>query len=184
MRCSLYKRIACTYHCHMSTPTYAPIEAILELWRSGSTLQEIAAECGVSRQRISQRLIEAGFSPAERRAQTIAAREANEHSFKAQRAESLARRAEAREDACDRLQAMADELGVAVTTLGQYATRSGAYATRRTGKHPQAVRYGKGTLPARDTPEGEGLAATVAAAVAPWSAMHLSNIASRRPRID
>jgi transcriptional regulator with XRE-family HTH domain len=164
---------------HMTPANPEAQERIVELWLQDWTLAAIGEELGVSRQRVSQRLIEAGYSPAQRRAERIAARDLDATAYRLQRTTSVARRAEQRDERITQLIAIADELGVRVLTLGQYATRSGAYSIRAKG---DGQRLGKGTLPQRDSPEGVKLARRVRDVAAPWSAMHLSQIASRRPR--
>lgn len=161
----------------MATTQHTPIEQIVEAWRNGATLQDIAEAAGVSRQRISQRLIEAGYSPAERRARKISARESDQDAYKRQRVSTLADRAEARDAACDRFTALAAELGVSVQTLGQYVSKTGMYAR---DTKPTPGRYGRGRLPGRQTPEANAVVRRARDAAAPWSARHVANLAARR----
>lgn len=87
------------------------LEAIVEHWQSGESITEIAHAFGCSRQAISQRLIRAGYSPAERRAQAKAM-SPTATAYVEQRAESVSSRVEARERARRDLEALAVELGV------------------------------------------------------------------------
>lgn len=157
-----------------------PLRVILDDWRSGMTLKKIAAKHGVTRQRISQRLIEAGYSPAERRA-VIRAETATptQKAYLQQRVESVTTRGEAREEACDRLDALAVELGVRVSTLAQWCARQGPYATRRATSHVHP-RYGTGALPPRSSPEGDAIALRALEAAKPWSVLTIASMASRR----
>ena len=173
----------------MTTTTSTPIEQIVEAWRNGATCAEIAAACEppVSRQRISQRLIEAGYSPAERRARKIAARDEQASEYRAQRAASLARRAEQRDFAVGWFLEICAEYAVSPQTLGQYVSRSGPYA-RDTKTTPYRYasenqkQLGRGRLPGRQTTEGKLLAERVADVSKPWSAKHISTLADARWR--
>lgn len=161
----------------MPTKESAPIELIVGAWRNGATMQDIADAAGVSRQRISQRLIEAGYSPAERRARAKAERRGAQDEYAAQRATTLAIRAEARDAACDRFAALSRELGVNPQTLGQYVAKAGVYAR---DTNPTPGRYARGRLPGRQTPEGNAVCRRAKEAAAPWSARHISNLTARR----
>jgi transcriptional regulator with XRE-family HTH domain len=154
-------------------PTHKPEQRnrIIELWRDDWSLGEIGTEIGVSRQRVSQILLAAGFSPALRRAERVAENGMAEDAFKRQRAETIARRNEEREAARVRLSALAAAFDVRPLTLAMHADRNGIYAEQRKGT---GYMYGTGKLPPRDTPEGRKLAARVKAAAAPWSAVHLA----------
>lgn len=162
-----------------------PIEDIVAAWRQGATLTDIAAAAGVSRQRISQRLIEAGYSPAQRRATKIAERTEGEHAYRVQRAGSLAARAEARDAAVERFLLVCREYRVSPQTLGAYASRSGMYArdaNAEPGRYASETgrQLGRGKLPGRQTVKGNVIAKRAAEAAAPWSAKHISNLAARR----
>jgi len=172
----LYKRRAVRHTEGMPT-TSTPIERIIEAWRSGATLDDIAAAAGVSRQRISQRLIEAGYSPAARRARGIAERNNQQDEYATQRAATLAERADQRDAACDRFEALAREFGVKPQTLGQYAAKQGMYAK---DDKPTPGRYARGRLPGRQTPEGAIVARRARESAAPWSVKHISNLTARR----
>lgn len=161
----------------MSTPTRQPvrdnIDSIVRLWLEQDwTLQELADEYGVTRQRISQLLIEAGYSPAELRAKRIAARATRDRHWRDARAVSASRRAQQRDEAVERFRLLAVELGVSPVTLGQFAAKAGVYA-----KHlpPRSTI----TLPPRRTPEGDAIAARAYAAAAPWAVRHVANLAAR-----
>lgn len=166
-------------------PTATPIEEIVAAWRQGATLEDIADAAGVSRQRISQRLIEAGYSPAERRARKIAARTEGEDAYRTQRAQTLAVRAEERDAAVERFLAICREFNVSPQTLGQYTSRTGMYA-RDVKVEPFRYRsesdrqLGRGKLPGRGTVNGRVVAKRAKQAAAPWSAKHISNLAARR----
>jgi hypothetical protein len=155
----------------------APIESIVEAWQNGATMQDIAEAAGVSRQRISQRLIEAGYSPAQRRARAKAERAGERDAYAQQRATTLAVRADARDDACDRFLALCRELGVSPQTLGQYVAKAGTYAR---DTNPKPGRYGRGKLPGRQTTQGNAVVRRAREAAAPWSARHIANLAARR----
>lgn len=96
-----------------------PLEEITTRWTAGETISEIARvtvagaerEPPVSRQAISTRLIRAGFSPAERRAQAKAM-SSDATPYQESRAESVSSRVERRERARRELEALAVELGV------------------------------------------------------------------------
>lgn len=87
------------------------LETIIEQWQSGESITDIARDFGCSRQAISQRLIRAGFSPAERRAQAKAM-SPDATPYQESRAESVSSRVERRERARRELEALAVELGV------------------------------------------------------------------------
>lgn len=159
--------------------TATPIENIVEAWRQGATLEDIAEAAGVSRQRISQRLIEAGYSPAERRARAKAARNENATAYQQQRAATLAVRAEERDAACDRFEALCRELHVSPQTLGQYVAKTGTYAR---DTNPRPGRYGRGQLPGRQTAAATSVVRRARDAAAPWSARHIANLTARRRR--
>lgn len=173
----LYKRQRAGHTEGMPTTQHASIESIVEAWRNGATIQDIAEAAGVSRQRISQRLIEAGYSPAARRARGIAERTGQQDEYAAQRAATLAVRAEDRDAACDRFEALARELGVKPQTLGQYTAKQGMYAK---DDKPTPGRYARGRLPGRQTAEGSVVARRAREAAAPWSVKHISNLTARR----
>lgn len=86
------------------------LEAIVEHWQAGESISEIAHAFGCSRQAISQRLIRAGYSPAERRAQAKAM-SPDATPYEESRAESVSSRVENRERARRDLAALAVELG-------------------------------------------------------------------------
>lgn len=155
----------------------APIEKIIELWRADWTLEQIGAEIGVSRQRVSQRLIEAGFNPAERHARTRQHSATTTESYRQKRAQSIARRAEQRAAACRQLEALAETLGVSPYTLGHYAAQTGTYARRTTGAGNRA---GTGRLPVRTSSAGEAIAASAKRATEPYSVQHIGQLCSRR----
>ena len=155
----------------------APIEHIVEAWKQGATLQDIAEAAGVSRQRISQRLIEAGYSPAQRRARAASARAGEHDAYKQQRAATLAVRADERDAACERFIALCHELAVSPQTLGQYVARAGTYAN---DVKPVPGRYGRGKLPGRQTTAGKLTAQRARDAAAPWSARHIASLVARR----
>jgi hypothetical protein len=161
----------------MPSPTHTPIEQIVEAWRSGATLQDIADSAGVSRQRISQRLIEAGYSPAQRRARAKAERGQRSDAYTQQRAATLALRADERDAACDRFAALCSDLRVSPQTLGQYVAKRGSYAK---DTKPVPGRYGRGKLPGRNTPEGRAVVRRAHDAAAPWSAQHIASLTARR----
>lgn len=157
-------------HTTHKPPVRAHIDAILKRYTDENwTLQELADEYGVSRQRISQLLIESGHAPATRRA----GKQAHQSDWKARRAESLEQRARLRDAACDRFAALARELCVSPQTLGQYAARAGVYARRTAPRGHQA-------LPPRSSSEGNAVARRAATAAAPWAPRHIANLASRR----
>lgn len=155
-----------------------PIEEILELWRQNWTLDEIGEHCGVSRQRISQRINAAGYSPAERQAQRRSAASADNREALTRRAENVTRRVELREEACARFRARAAELGVSPITLGQYVSRSGPYANRLPVAQAGNAR-GSGKLPPVNSDAAEVLGRELAAMVKPWSAMHIASMCRR-----
>lgn len=144
-----------------------PLEHIVALREQDWTLEEIAREAGVSRQRISQRLIAAGNSPATQEAQRRAEAAGRSRAYREQRAESFRLRAAQREVALERLVKLARELGVSVYTLGQFVARTGTY--RRGGDGPR-----RGKLPTRNSPAGQVVAKRAREASAPWSPHYLS----------
>lgn len=164
----------------MSPRPGTPTTQLVALWRNGATLEQIAAEVGLTRQRVSQRLIEAGFSPAQRAADRRAAIRSDQHAFRAQRAESVARRVEERSAACDRIAQLAYENHVRTITLGQYVARTGAYSKPHPGTSKHAGMYGRGALPPRDSPRGHAIARRARQAAAPWSVQHIAQLAARR----
>jgi AraC-like DNA-binding protein len=137
-------------------------ERLIELYSDGWTLTRIAHEVGLSRQRVSQRLIEAGLSPAARRAAALA----GEDDFRRRRAETARVKAQQREDACQRLSDLAAKHGVTPWTLSRYALRSG--------------KVRQGPLPDRATAEGQVIAKRVREACEPLTPGLVGNLCSRR----
>jgi hypothetical protein len=139
-------------------------DRIIELWSQGFTLQRIGEEVGLTRQRVSQRLIAAGISPNTRRMQRAAA-DTND-AFRQQRVATEAHKAVERDRACLALERLAAEYGVTAWTLGRYAARSGA------------VRQGR--LPDRKSPQGQVVAKRAREACAPLTVSHVAGLCSRR----
>lgn len=152
--------------------TITRIDRLIHAWENGATLQQMADAEGVTRQRISQLLIEAGHAPSARREKRKAEKDEALRPWREQRAAGLAQRARARTEAAARFAALADELGVTATTLGQYAAKSGAYAK---DAPPRSLIK----LPRRRTPEGDAIAARAIAAASPWAVRHIANLAGR-----
>lgn len=155
-----------------------PIEVIVELWQRPMTIREVAAELGLTHQRISQRLIEAGYDPGARLAQDRAGRVARGETFRQQRAETIRQRSEARDKACIRFEDAAAHYGVKPWTLGQYCAITGTY--KRLKNDPTDGRYGSGKLPPRKSTAGREIARQVAELVAPWTPRGIGELCSRR----
>lgn len=155
-----------------------PIQTIVELWERPMTVREVAAELGLTHQRISQRLIEAGYDPGARLAQQRAGRVARGETFRQQRAETIRLRSEAREAAVQRFLKIAEEYDVKPWTLGQWCALTGTY--KRLKNDSTDGRYGSGKLPPRKSQAGIALAQNVANATAPWTPRGIGERCSRR----
>lgn len=172
-----------------STPTPArsgrrqpvPIERIVELWADpptgrGMTLSQVGAVLGLTRQRISQRLIEAGYQPNARYVERLTATLAEQEQARQRRSVVEQEHLERRSAACEKLQVIATELGVSPLTLGQYAVTTGTYGQLKGHKDG---RYGTGKLPPRSTPAGDAVASRVVEACAPWGPQHIGRLCYR-----
>jgi transcriptional regulator with XRE-family HTH domain len=142
-----------------------PTERIIELWSQGLTCQQVGDAVGLTRQRVSQRLIEAGLSPSARRMQRLADA-GSPDAFRLQRIESEAHKAAQRDRACVDLERIAAEFRVTPWTLGRYVARAG-------GIRP-------GLLPERKSSDGLAVASRARRACAPLSVQHVASLCSRR----
>lgn len=145
---------------------------VVERWRAGETCAEIGWSLGVTRQRISQLLIEAGYSPAERNAARRAEQRDHQSAFREQRAASISQRAADRDRVVEEFAAYARELGVTPRTLGAYTAGSAKYAT--------AAGTRGGVLPPRKSAKGVLVAKRAARIAQPWSVRTISAIAAAR----
>jgi hypothetical protein len=142
------------------------------------SLSQTGAELGITRQRVSQRLIEAGYHPSVRLAEQRSAAGGAQKERLEREAVKAREKAAARERAMDNLEALAAEFGVAIWTLGQFANQTGSYAHLKDDQTDG--RYGSGKLPPRMSAAGINTANRIKSATSPWSPQHIAGLCSMR----